>query len=139
VTTGNIIALVFALLFAVLIALLAIPLVKLGKLLDEAGRVVHNVGDETLPLIGEVTTSVQHVNTSLERVETVTQHASTVAGNVSTLSGLFAATLGGPLVKVAALSFGVRKAIGDRRAGDVAKRVKDEMKAERKARRGKVA
>jgi predicted PurR-regulated permease PerM len=139
VTTGNVIALVFAVLFAILVALIAIPLVKLGKLLDEAGRVVHNVGDSTLPLIGEVTTSVQHVNTSLESVETVTDHAKTIAGNASTLSGLFAATLGGPLVKVAAFSFGVRRAIGDRRSADIAKRVKDEMKAERKARRGKGA
>ena len=137
--TGNVIALVFALLFAILIALIAIPLVKLGKLFDEAGRVVHNVGDSSLPLIGEVTTSVQHVNTSLERVETVTAHASSVAANVSTLTGLFAATLGGPLVKVAAMSYGVRKALGDRRSGEVSKRVKDEMKAERKARRGKGA
>jgi predicted PurR-regulated permease PerM len=139
VTTGNVIALVFAVLFAILIALLAIPLVKLGKLLDEAGRVVHDVGDSTLPLIGEVTTSVQHVNTSLESVETVTDHAKTIAGNASTLSGLFAATLGGPLVKVAAFTYGVRRAVGDRRGADIAKRVKDEMKAERKARRGKGA
>ncbi|MDQ1680510.1 MAG: hypothetical protein QOI42_1369 [Frankiaceae bacterium] len=138
-TTGNVIALVFAVLFAILVALVAIPLVKLGKLLDEAGRVVHNVGDSTLPLIGEVTTSVQHVNTSLESVETVTDHAKTIAGNASTLSGLFAATLGGPLVKVAAFSYGVRRAVGDRRSADIAKRVKDEMKAERKARRGKGA
>ena len=35
--------------------------------------------------------------------------------NVNALTSLFAATLGGPLIKVAAFSFGVRMAVGSRR------------------------
>lgn len=133
-TVGNWIALVFAALFAILILLLAVPLVKLGKVLDETAKVVRDTGAQTLPLIGEATTTVQHVNHNLENVEGVTTHARSIAGNVSTLTGLFAATLGSPLVKVAAFTYGVRKAFGERREAEVGKRVRDEMKAARKAR-----
>jgi hypothetical protein len=38
-----------------------------------------------------------------------------VTGNVSALTALFTATLGGPLVRVAALSYGVSKAMRSRR------------------------
>jgi len=39
-----------------------------------------------------------------------------VTGNVSALTSLFTATMGGPLVKTAALSYGLSKAIKARRA-----------------------
>jgi len=48
---------------------------------------------------------------------------------------LFAATVGSPVIKVAAFTYGVRRAMGDRRHADVEKRVKSEMKADRKAAR----
>ena len=65
-----------------------------------------------------------------------------VTTNVSALTSLFAATLGSPIVKVAAFSYGVRRALADRRRDEVARRVKDTIKAERKAgrrRRGATA
>ena len=68
------------------------PLVFLASVLDEA----------------EVT--ITSVNTQLERVDGVTASAQAVAANTRALSSLFTATLGGPLVKVAALSYGLRKA-----------------------------
>jgi hypothetical protein len=61
----------------------------------------------------------------------------TVTTNVSALTAVFAATLGSPVIKVAAFSYGVRRALGDRREADVRKRVKADMKAERKASRGR--
>jgi hypothetical protein len=39
-----------------------------------------------------------------------------MSSNVNALTSLFAATLGSPLVKVAAFSYGVRSAVGQRRA-----------------------
>ena len=50
------------------------------------------------------------MNTQLERVDGVTSSAQAVAANARALSSLFTATLGGPLVKTAALSYGLRKA-----------------------------
>ncbi|HMT90388.1 MAG TPA: hypothetical protein PKC73_12220, partial [Dermatophilaceae bacterium] len=50
-----------------------------------------------------------------------------MASNVNALTSLFAATLGGPLVKVAAFSYGVRSAMGGRSA-----RAADRASGERK-------
>ena len=55
--------------------------------------------------------------------------------NVSGLVGTATSAIGGPLVKVASFSYGVRAAITTRKNEDVAKRVKAELKADRRARR----
>lgn len=136
-SVGDVAGLIAAIAFVLLVGLLAVPLLKLGKVLDEARRLVGSVTDETVPLINEVTTTVGLTNHQLERVDTITAGVQQVTTNVSALTSLFAATLGSPLVKVAAFSYGVRRAMGDRRREDAEKRVKSEMKAERKSgRRG---
>jgi hypothetical protein len=55
-----------------------------------------------------------------------------ISTNVSALTSLFAATVGSPVVKVAAFSYGVRRAAGKRNAADIEKRVKAEIKSEKK-------
>lgn len=132
-SAGEIAGLIAAVALVLLVGFLAIPLVKLGKTLDETSRLVRGVADGTTPLLGEVTTTVTSTNAQLARVDAITANAQTVTSNVAALSGIFAATLGGPLVRVAAFSYGVRKALTARRQGDVAKRVRTEMK---KSRRG---
>jgi hypothetical protein len=54
--------------------------------------------------------------------------------NVASLSSLVAATVGGPLVKVAAFTYGVRNAAKSRQQSDLQKEVADRIKAERWAR-----
>ena len=44
-------------------------------------------------------------------VAKVSGHATDIADNASQLTSLIAATIGGPLVKVSAFSYGVRRAI----------------------------
>ena len=134
---GNVAGFVAAIAFVVLVALLAVPLLKLGKVLDEARRMVGTVTDETVPLLNEVTTTVGLTNQQLERVDAITTNVQQVTTNVSALTSLFAATLGSPVVKVAAFSYGLRRAVGDRRREEVQKKVKADLKAERKrGRRG---
>jgi uncharacterized protein YoxC len=130
---GDIAGIIAASAFVLLVGLLTIPLLKLGRVLDEARRLVHNVTDETLPLINEVTTTVGHTNHQLERVDAITENVQQVTTNISALTSLFAATLGSPVVKVAAFSYGVRRALSERRQRDVEERVKQQIKAERKA------
>jgi hypothetical protein len=65
-----------------------------------------------VPLLGEVTTSVTHVNQELVRVDAITANVQSISGNVSALTSLFAATLGSPIIKVAAVL--VRRALGRR-------------------------
>ncbi|MDQ1486173.1 MAG: hypothetical protein QOJ62_1866 [Actinomycetota bacterium] len=136
-SVGDVAGLIAAIAFVLLVGFLAIPLLKLGKVLDEARRLVRTTTDETVPLINEVTTTVGLTNHQLERVDAITSNVQQVTTNVSALTSLFAATLGSPVIKVAAFSYGVRRALSDRKRADVQKRVKTEMKANRKGgRRG---
>jgi uncharacterized protein YoxC len=132
---GEVAGLIVAVFWAVLVGFMSYVLVKLGKVVGDTSKLVSGVADQTVPLLGEVTTSVVHVNSELERVDAITANVQTISSNVSALTGLFAATLGSPLVKVAAFSYGVRRAMNDRREQDFRKRMKQEAKLERQARR----
>ncbi|GAA3360983.1 MULTISPECIES: DUF948 domain-containing protein [Saccharopolyspora] len=114
-TPTQIAALIVAGAFVLLVVLLAIPLVKLGRTLDEATVAIRKAHENTDPLFTGANSTLTHVNTQLERVDGITANAKTVSGNVSALSSLFTATLGGPLVKTAAFSYGVSKALRARR------------------------
>jgi uncharacterized protein YoxC len=122
VSAGQIAALIAAGAFVVLVVLLAIPLIKLGRTLDEATIAIRKAHENTDPLLIGANDTLTHVNTQLERVDGITAGAQAVTGNVSALTSVFTATLGGPLVKAAALSYGISKAIRARRAGKGRKR-----------------
>jgi uncharacterized protein YoxC len=128
---GAVAGLIVAVFWGVLVCFLAYVLIKLGKVIGEAAKLVAGVADQTVPLLGEVTTSVVHVNAELTRVDTITANVEEISGNARALSSLFAATLGSPIIKVAAFSYGVRRTFAHRREEDVRKRVKTEMKAEK--------
>lgn len=114
---GDVAGLIAAVAFVVLVALLAVPLLKLGRVLDETRTTIRTLSDDTRPLLSEVTTTVSHTNEQLVKVDTITTNAAQVATNVSALTALFAATLGSPVVKVAAFTYGVRHAVSGRRTG----------------------
>jgi uncharacterized protein YoxC len=132
---GEVAGLIVAVFWGVLVCFLAYVLIKLGKVIGEAAKLVSGVADQTVPLLGEVTTSVVHVNAELTRVDTITANVEDISGNAKALTSLFAATLGSPIIKVAAFSYGVRRTFTSRREDDVRKRVKSEMKAEKVTRR----
>lgn len=132
-SAGQIAALIAAGAFVLLVLLLAIPLVKLGRTLDEATIAIRKAHTNSDPLFNEANTTLTHVNTQLERVDGMTANAQAVTGNVSALTSVFTATLGGPLVKVAAFSYGVSKALRARRK---AKEDGDGKHARRRRRKG---
>lgn len=114
-SAGQIAALVAAGAFVVLVVLLAIPLIKLGRTLDEATIAIRKAHEGSAPLLRNADQTITQVNTQLRRVDGITTNARAVTSNVSTLTSLFTATMGGPLVKTAAFSYGVSKAIRARR------------------------
>jgi predicted PurR-regulated permease PerM len=115
-SAGQIAALIAAGAFVLLVLLLAIPLIKLGRTLDEATIAIRKTHESSAPLLQHADRTITHVNTQLQRVDGITTNARSVTGNVSALTSLFTATMGGPLVKTAAFSYGVSKAIKARRA-----------------------
>lgn len=114
-SAGQIAALIAAGAFVLLVLFLAIALVKLGRTLDEATIAIRKAHENTDPILTGANETITHVNAQLERVDGITANAQAVSGNVSALTSVFTATLGGPLVKTAALSYGISKALRARR------------------------
>lgn len=114
---GDIAGLIAAGVFAVLVGLLAIPLLKLGRVFDETSAAIREVKENVTPLLEEATTTVSETNKQLVRVDSITSSVEEATGNVSALVALFAATVGGPLIKVAGFSAGVRAAVVGLRPG----------------------
>ena len=108
---ADIAALIAALVFAVLVGLLAVPLLKLGRVFDEATIAIRDVTAGVTPLLEETTETLTEANRQLARLDTITSDVANVTGNASALVALFAATLGGPLIKIAGFSAAVRAAI----------------------------
>ncbi|QCB93654.1 DUF948 domain-containing protein [Cellulomonas shaoxiangyii] len=116
-SVGDIAGLIAAIAFVLLVGVLAVPLVKLGRVLDEAGASVRRLTDHSLPVLDETAQLVASSSTQLDKVDTVTTAAAQVGENVSALTSLVTATVGGPLVRVAAFSYGVRRALAGLRGG----------------------
>ncbi len=124
-TLGEIAGLIAAIAFVALVALLAVPLLKLGRVLEEVRLAVRDIGHESVPVLTELQGTVRATNDELGKLSLVTEdvakvsaNATVVSENAASLSTLFSATLGGPLIKTAAFTYGVRKAIrGEGRVG----------------------
>ncbi len=110
-SVGDVAGLIAAIAFVLLVGVLAIPLVKLGRVFDETTVSVKEITAHTVPVLDETATLVASSNTQLENIDTVTTAAAQVSENVSALTALFAATVGSPMIKAAAFSYGVRRAL----------------------------
>ena len=111
VSLGDIAGVIAALAFAYLVLRLGSVVGKAGKVLDEARIGVRGVSEQTVPLLSQVTDTVAATNEQMVRVDTITANVSSMTTNVNALTSLFAATLGSPVVKVAAFTYGVRSAL----------------------------
>jgi uncharacterized protein YoxC len=137
---GEIAGLIAAGAFAVLVLVACYVLLKMGRIFDEtAARVrqttatidegtarVRQAGET----VDEVNTALAHVNVELAKVETITTNVEAMSSNIAALTSLFAAMLGGPVVKVAAFSYGVRRAAGKRARGDLEARISTGTKSQ---------
>jgi uncharacterized protein DUF948 len=135
VSAGEVAGLVVAVAWAVLVLFLAYVLVTVGRALTELTRVVGEVGDSTVPVLQEVTTTVATANLALDKVESITNNVSTITKNASALSSIAAVSFGGPLVKVASFSYGVRRALGGKKQREVERRVKEQLRRETRSAR----
>lgn len=108
---GQVAGIIAAVAFVALVVLVAVPLLKLGRVLDETTASIKELTAHSVPILDETANAVAGANTQLEKIDTVTTAASEVSQNVSALTGLYAASFGKPLVKVAAFSYGVRRAL----------------------------
>lgn len=111
---GAIAGLIAAGAFVLLVLLLAIPLLKLGKTLDEATLAIRKTHEGAAPLLSSAQTTVANVNSQLEQVDGITRGVSSITSNAAALTSIVSATVGSPLIKVAAFSYGVRATVKKR-------------------------
>ncbi|MGW4646430.1 DUF948 domain-containing protein [Kitasatospora sp. NPDC004289] len=146
-SVGELAGLLVAVFWAVLVTLLAVVLVRLSKVLREATVLVAAVTEQAVPLLTDAGTAVRSANEQLERVDEITANVQDAAANANALSSTVAATLGGPLVKMAAFSYGVRKAVARQQSGltlpqqagereELARLIRAEVRAATAPRRG---
>jgi uncharacterized protein YoxC len=152
VSGGQIAALIAAGAFLMLVLVLAIPILRLRRTVDAATLALDSVAQQVGPLLGNVNTTVENVNgalvqvhTSLDgvnvqlaRLDTITGHAQIVSANVANLATLVSTAAANPLVKVAAFSYGMRKAAANRRQAQEEREMRTLLKEQRRtARRGR--
>ena len=111
VSIGDIAGVIAALAFAYMVLRLGSVIGKAGKVLDETRIGVRGVSEQTVPLLSQVTDTVSSTNEQIVRLDTITANVSSMSTNINALTSLFAATLGSPVVKVAAFTYGVRSAM----------------------------
>jgi uncharacterized protein YoxC len=146
---GEVAALIAAGAFVMLVLILAVPILRLRHTVDAATRAINEVTERTSPLlgdvdatikgvneaIGQVHTTLDGVNLQLQRLDNITGHAQTVTANVANLSTVVTSAASSPLVRAASLTYGVRKALANRRKADEEAEVRAKLKEQRRAAR----
>jgi uncharacterized protein YoxC len=130
VSGGAIAALVAAIAFALLVVMLAVPLLKLGRTLDEATLAIRKTHEGVGPLLDDAQQTLSGVNIQLEQVEGIAKNVNSMTTNVAAMTAIVSSTLGGPPVKAAAFTYGVRKTVNARRDADA-------VRSARRSRRGR--
>ncbi|MEU6864764.1 DUF948 domain-containing protein [Streptomyces sp. NPDC046876] len=114
---GEVAGILVAVFWAILVSFLALALARLAQVLKAATKLVADVTEQAVPLLADASTTVRSARTQLDRVDAIASDVQEVTSNASALSSTVASTFGGPLVKVAAFGYGVRKALGRDRDG----------------------
>ncbi|KAB1657865.1 DUF948 domain-containing protein [Pseudoclavibacter chungangensis] len=109
-TGGDVAGLIAAGVFLLLTALLAVPLIKLGGVFDELRAGIRESVDAITPTLAETQVTVLEANKQLAKIDTITTDVADTTTNVSSLVSLTAATVGGPLIKIAGFSAAARAA-----------------------------
>ena len=125
--TAQLAALIAAVFFAAGVCVAAYALIKLARLLTEATRALGRAREQTDLVIRQAQAAIDRTNEQLDRTDAITANMNEVSANVaeltehvSALAGLGRALAAGPVGKVAAVTYGVRHAVGMRRGGGVA-------------------
>jgi uncharacterized protein YoxC len=126
---GAIAALIAAIAFVLLVLLLAVPLLKLGRTLDEATLAVRKTHDGVGPLLAEAQQTMQSVNQQLVQLEGIATNVNSMTTNVAAMTSVVSSTLGSPMIKAAAFTYGVRKTVAERRDADAVRAARRKRRA----------
>lgn len=127
-------ALIAAGAFVLLVLLVAIPLLKLGRTLDEATLAVRKTHEGAAPIMAEAQETVTQLNAQLVHVEGIAKNVNSMTTNVAAMTAVVSSTLGSPMIKAAAFTYGVRKTVSDRRDTDAVKSARRKHRASNRSR-----
>lgn len=127
-------ALIAAGAFVLLVLLLAIPLFKLGRTLDEATLAVRQTREGATPIMAEAHETVIALNAQLVHIEGIAKNVNSMTTNVAAMTSVVSSTLGSPMIKAAAFTYGVRKTVSDRRDTDAVKVARRKHRASKRSR-----
>ena len=112
---GEIAALIAAGALALFVLFLAVPLVKLGKLLDETTVTVKEINDNLPPLLSGLSETVDQTNKQLAKLDVITDNVADISNNIQSLVAVFSATVGSPLLKLAGYLKGFTSFLGKKK------------------------
>ncbi|MEU6824966.1 DUF948 domain-containing protein [Streptomyces atriruber] len=113
---GEVAGVLVAVFWAILVSFLAVALARLAQTLKATTKLVADVTEQAVPLLADASSAVRSAQTQIDRVDAIASDVQEVTSNASALSTTVASTFGGPLVKVAAFGYGVRRAISRKAA-----------------------
>ncbi|MEN9954446.1 MAG: hypothetical protein RLZZ41_110 [Actinomycetota bacterium] len=101
--------------FVLLVLLLAVPILKLGKLIDRSSESLVEITEELTPLVSELTVTLEETNRQLKKFDGISTDVAQVTKSFATMVAAFSASIGGPLAKIAGVAEVVRKLVGKRK------------------------
>jgi uncharacterized protein YoxC len=112
---GDIAAIIAAGALALLVIFLAVPLMKLGKLLDETTEGVKEINDSLPSLLSGLSETVDQTNKQLAKIDAITDSVADMSGNLQSLVAVFSASVGSPLLKLAGYLKGLTSFLGKKK------------------------
>jgi uncharacterized protein YoxC len=109
VSVGEWAAIIAAVAWAVLVLVLVILSVSLLKILSETRTLVEGIRQETVPLLGEVRTSVITMNKNLEHSDDLLLSVGNITRTVERISGLIDQFVSTPLIKAISFGYGAQQ------------------------------
>src|SRR5919202_5776310 len=107
---GDVSLIVLAAFWGLLVLFLALVLLTMFRVLESTKLLIDGIRSETVPLLGEVKTTVSSVNKELERVDTVMESAGKMAKSAERITVVVEQTVSNPLIKFAAFAAGASRA-----------------------------
>ena len=108
---GDVALIVLAAFWGVLVLFLAVVLLMTFRVLDSTRVLIDGVRQETVPLLGEVRTTVTSVNKELDRVDTIMESAGKMSKAAERVTTSVEHAVTNPLVKFAAFGAGASAAL----------------------------
>jgi len=109
---------IVAFLVGALVVVLCVVMANLFRVLTSTKDLIDGVTKQTVPLLGEVNTTVALVNQELVRVDGILATAEGVTASVGNLVNVVSSTVTSPLVRLSAFVYGLRKAAGKAAEGE---------------------